>query len=251
MKRLNRWICTSMLIFSAFALAQEVNYYVIANQARPFQIEQDGHGQKGIVTDIVRAIFSNSEHTLRFHTYPFNRMISILENGGEPNWITYGSPGWGKVQAENLSEEAIYTVKHTLVSSRKKPIAFNDISDLKNKGVVLLMGFDYPQLSPYIQDGVVKEIRVKDYQAAFRVVSRTPGDTAFVEMASRVNYNIQQLKLDPEQFALQPFEKIIPDYQIYLAFSPNMDATLQRFINQRLKEIKQSGELQRIVNKYI
>ncbi|EID4425010.1 ABC transporter substrate-binding protein [Vibrio vulnificus] len=196
MKRLNRWICTSMLIFSAFALAQEVNYYVIANQARPFQIEQDGHDQQGIVTDIVRAIFSNSEHTLRFHTYPFNRMISILENGGEPNWITYGSPGWGKVQAENLSEEAIYTVKHTLVS-------------------------------------------------------RTPGDTAFVEMASRVNYNIQQLKLDPDQFALQPFEKIIPDYQIYLAFSPNMDATLQRFINQRLKEIKQSGELQRIVNKYI
>lgn len=241
--------CTWLVPLSAYS--DEVNYYVIANQARPFQIEVEGQNQEGIVTDIVKAIFAHSEHTVKYHTYPFNRMISILDAGGEPNWLTYGSPNWGKAQSENLSEEAIYTVKHTLVSSSQKPFSFQGIADLENKGLVLLMGFDYPQLTPYIKQGYLEEIRVKDYQAAFRVVSRIPGDIAFVEMTSRVTYNIKQLNLNPSHFSLQPFEQVIPDYDIYLAFSPNMNPKLQAFINLRLKEIKQSGELQAIVDKYI
>ncbi|ENP0853887.1 ABC transporter substrate-binding protein [Vibrio vulnificus] len=248
-----KWTYLSLCAWSLAPLAysDEVNYYVIANQARPFQIEIEGQHQEGIVTDIVKTIFAQSEHTVNYHTYPFNRMISILDAGGEQNWLTYGSPNWGKAQSENLSQEPIYTVKHTLVSSSQKPFSFHGIDDLKNKGLVLLMGFDYPQLTPYIEQGYLEEIRVKDYQAAFRVISRTPGDTAFVEMTSRVNYNIRQLRLNPKQYSLQPFEQVIPDYDIYLAFSPNMDAKLQAFINRRIQEIKQSGELQAIVDKYI
>ncbi|MCF8777247.1 ABC transporter substrate-binding protein [Vibrio sp. IRLE0018] len=248
-----KWTYLSLCAWSLTpsAHSDEVNYYVIANQARPFQIEVDGQHQEGIVTDIVKSIFAQSEHTVNYHTYPFNRMISILDAGGEQNWLTYGSPSWGKAQSENLSEEPIYTVKHTLVTSSQKPFSFQGIEDLKNKGVVLLMGFDYPQLTPYIEQGYLEEIRVKDYQAAFRVVSRTPGETAFVEMTSRVNYNIRQLRLNPTHYSQQPFELVVPDYDIYLAFSPSMDSQLQAFINRRLKEIKQSGELQAIIDKYI
>lgn len=250
----NKWtffFCLCVWSVSTETYSNEVNYYVIAEQARPFQIETNGQNHEGIITDIVQTIFANSEHTVKYHTYPFNRMISLLEAGGEPNWITYGSPTWGKVQAKNLSEVPIYTVKHTLVTSTLQPFSFNDIEDIKGKGLVLLMGFDYPQLNPYLSQDYVEEIRVKNYQAAFRVVNRTPGDTAFVEMESRVNYNIKQLGLDPNLFLLQPFDAVIPNYNIYLAFSPEMEPAIQQFINQRLKEIKQSGELTSIIEKYL
>lgn len=42
---------------------------------------------------------------------------------------------------------------------------------------------------PFFEDKTVNEMRVKDYDAAYRVIQRTPGDTAFVEMESRVMYN--------------------------------------------------------------
>ncbi|MGF1728051.1 substrate-binding periplasmic protein [Photobacterium kasasachensis] len=236
---------------SSFAInAESINYYVIAKQASPFQIEKGNNNHSGIVTDIVRAIFKDSQYDINYHTYPFNRMISLLEAGGKPNWITYGSPGWGGVQAENLSDIPIYNVKHVLVSSNKDPFEFNSMQDMSDRVVVLLHGFDYPQLTPYFESGDVEELRVKDYSAAFRVIKKLPGDTAFVEMESRVKYNLSQQNQNLSQYEIQPFSSVIPDYPIYLAFDPKMDKNMQSFINSKLKELKTSGAIDDIVRNY-
>ncbi|GAL02411.1 ABC-type amino acid transport/signal transduction system [Photobacterium aphoticum] len=229
--------------------AETVNYYVIAKQAAPFQIESNNH-HSGIVTEIVQGIFSGSQYDIAYHTFPFNRMISILETGGEPNWLTYGSPTWGGVQAENLSDEPIYTVKHVLMSSKKGALEFKTMDDLAGKVVVLLHGFDYPQLTPFIKDGTVDVIRVKDYSAAFRIINKLPGEAAFVEMASRIKYHLQTNNQLLSDYNITSFQKVIPDYSIYLAFSPDMNKTLQTFINQRLMVMHQRGEIDTIVHHY-
>ncbi|MGR2704784.1 substrate-binding periplasmic protein [Vibrio campbellii] len=247
MKGLLRTLGFSFIALSSYAMASEVNYYVIADQARPFQIEQQGEQHSGIVTDIVSAIFAESDYEVKYHTYPFKRMISVLEAGGEENWVTYGSPKWGKVQSENLSEQPIYTVKHVLVSSSKAPFKFSDMQHMQGRSIVLLLGFDYPNLSPFFENGTVNEMRVKDYEAAYRVLQRTPGDTAFVEMESRVVYNIHRLELPMGE----SFSAVIPDYAIYLAFSAKMNPKVQSFINKRLAELKSSGKLDDIIKKYI
>lgn len=239
------------LACSSFAANTEtINYYVIAKQAKPFQINEENK-HSGIVTDIVKEIFKNSEYNIDYHTYPFNRMISILEAGGKPNWITYGSPSWGRVQSENLSAIPIYTVKHVLVNSQKNTFDFRTMADIENKVIVLLHGFDYPQLAPYFARGDIEELRVKDYRAAFRIIKKLPGDTAFVEMESRVRYNLSQQKLNESDYSILPFSTVIPDYPIYLAFDPNMDKDLQAFINLRLKELKISGKINNIVENYL
>lgn len=238
--------CTSF-----YADSETINYYVITKQATPLQIEEANENHRGIVTDIVKAIFANSQYKIDYHTYPFNRMISLLESGEKTNWVTYGSPEWGGVQAENLSDIPIYNVKHTLVSSSKKNFKFKTIEDLNDKIIVLLHGFDYPPLLPYFQNGSIEELRVKDYTAAFRVINKLPGETAFVEMESRVKYNINKQQLDSASFHMQSFSSVIPDYPIYLAFDPDMDKEIKRFINERLKKIKKSGEIDSIIKKYL
>ncbi|MGR5063987.1 substrate-binding periplasmic protein [Photobacterium sp. DNB22_13_2] len=230
--------------------AEAVNYYVIAKQAEPFQIES-GNSHEGIVTDIVKAVFEQSQYNIKYHTYPFNRMITLLEAGEEANWITYGSPNWGGVQAKNLSDSPIYNVQHVLVSSKASPFNFNTMQDLEDKVIVLLHGFDYPELMPYIKDGAVDELRVKDYSAAFRVINKIPGDTAFVEMESRIKYNLKKQDQDKANYILQPFNTVIPDYPIYLAFDPKMDEELQAFINKRLNILRSTGKIDIIVKKYL
>ncbi|NOH71162.1 ABC transporter substrate-binding protein [Vibrio pectenicida] len=240
-----------LMLNTSFASANKVDYYVIAEQARPFQIETKGADHSGIVTDIVKEVFKGSEHQLNYHTYPFNRMISILSSQDQGNWITYGSPNWGKVQSENLSEEPIYTVRHNLLFSSKKPIDYNQVSDLKGKIVVLLMGFDFPELQPYFASGEMQEMRVKNYQSAFRVVDRHPGDMVFVEMDSRIIYNQNQLNLDKKLYSQQDFNDVIPDYSVYLALSPTMDKEVQDYINKRLKVLKKQGKIDEIIKQYI
>ncbi|MCQ1059751.1 transporter substrate-binding domain-containing protein [Photobacterium sp. ZSDE20] len=236
-------------LFASESNAETINYYVIAKQAEPFQIE-NGNKHKGIVTDIVNAVFEQSQYNIQYHTYPFNRMIALLEAGDETNWITYGSPHWGGVQAENLSNSPIYNVQHVLVSSNASPFNFNTMQDLKDKVVVLLHGFDYPELIPYIKEGTIDELRVKDYSAAFRVINKIPGDTAFVEMASRIKYNLKKEDQDKNKYILQPFSTVIPDYPIYLAFDPKMDPELQAFINERLDTLKSTGKIDTIIETY-
>ncbi|ELR64242.1 ABC-type amino acid transport/signal transduction system [Photobacterium marinum] len=239
------------LACSSFSVsADTINYYVIAKQAEPFQIENANGTHSGIVTDIVKAIFKDSKYEMDYHTYPFNRMISLLEAGGKPNWVTYGSPDWGGVQAENLSDLPIYNVRHVLVSSHKDPFEFKSMDDLTDKVVVVLHGFDYPQLMPYFNSGQVEELRVKDYNAAFRVIKKLPGDTTFVEMASRVKYNLTKQNETLADFDIQNFSSVIPDYPIYLAFDPKMDSKIQNFINKRLKDLKSTGKLDQIISHY-
>lgn len=240
-----------LVLNTSFASANKVDYYVIAEQARPFQIETKGADHSGIVTDIVKEVFKGSEHQLDYHTYPFNRMISILSSQDQGNWITYGSPNWGKVQSENLSEEPIYTVRHNILFSSKKPINYNQVSDLKGKVVVLLMGFDFPELQPYFASGEIQEMRVKNYQSAFRIVDRHPGDMVFVEMGSRITYNQNQLNLDKKLYSQHGFNDVMPDYSVYLALSPSMDKEVQDYINQRLKVLKKQGKIDEIIKQYI
>ncbi|MEJ2766416.1 transporter substrate-binding domain-containing protein [Photobacterium sp. MCCC 1A19761] len=251
MKKISSALSVLALTAVSFSTqAESINYYVIAKQATPFQITGENNQQSGIVTDIVKAVFENSPYQINYHTYPFNRMISLLEAGGEPNWITYGSPNWGKVQSENLSEIPIYTVKHVLVSTRESNLQFHSIQDMHKKIIVLLHGFDYPQLLPYFEKGEIEELRVKDYQAAFRIIHKFPEFAAFVEMESRVKYNLAKLNQEQGDFRIQPFRSVIPDYPIYLAFDPQMNPNTQAFINRRLKTLKENGRIDEIIQRY-
>ncbi|SQD78611.1 substrate-binding periplasmic protein [Moritella yayanosii] len=251
MKRFITIMLTLQVYLASFtAHAEVINYYVIAKQAMPFQIISNNNQHTGIVSDIISSVFAEN-YTVNYHTYPFNRMISELESGGKKNWITYGSPNWGGVQAANLSDNPIYTVSHSILTHAKSGLVFGDFKDLNDKVFILLNGFDYPSLQPVIDSGEIKELRVKDYAAAFRILDRMPQDAVFVEMTSRIKYNLKLLSRNLNGYKLQDFSALIPSYPIYLALDPNMDSDIQKFINQQLSMLSKSGSLQEIINRYI
>ena len=251
MKRFITIMLTLQICLASFTVhAESINYYVIAKQAMPFQIISNNNQHTGMVSDIVSSVFAEN-YTVNYHTYPFNRMISELESGGEKNWVTYGSPNWGGVQAANLSDIPIYTVSHSILTHAKSDLVFGDFKDVNDKVFILLNGFDYPSLQPFIDSGEINELRVKDYAAAFRILDRMPQDAIFVEMTSRIKYNLKLLSKDLKDYKLQDFSAMIPGYPIYLALDPNMDSHIQKFINQQLLLLSNSGTLTKIINRYI
>lgn len=251
MKRFIAIMLTIQLCIASFITnAESINYYVIAKQAMPFQITTDNNEHSGIVSDIVSRIFIDN-YTINYHTYPFNRMISELEAGTDKNWITYGSPNWGGVQAANLSDMPIYTVSHSILTNSKSNFTYRDLKDINDKVFVLLYGFDYPSLQPLIDSGKIKELRVKDYGAAFRILDKMPDDAVFIEMTSRIKYNLKIQSRELKNYTLQDFSSLIPSYPIYLALDPNMDSDIQKFINQQLSILSDSGTLTEIINRYI
>lgn len=251
MKHFIAIMLTVQLCMTSFLVNSEsINYYVIAKQAMPFQIATDDEQHTGIVSDIIAKIFMD-KYPINYHVYPFTRMISELQAGGEENWITYGSPNWGGVQAENLSDQPIYTVKHSILTNIESDFSYTKVSDVKDKVFVLLYGFDYPTLQPYIDRGEIQELRVKDYAAAFRILDKMPQDAVFIEMTSRIQYNLKIQSKDLNNYRLQDFSALIPTYPIYLAFDPKMDSKLQQFINLQLADLADTGTLNEIISQYM
>lgn len=230
--------------------AWTLNYYVVQDQAEPLQIQENGQNHRGIVTEIVQKALAGSDHQLNIHTYPFNRVIAELGQNKDKNWVTYGSPLWGQWQAANLSAEPILEVEHSLLTRRDNPFDYKNPDDLDGKIAVLLFGFNYPGLDNKIAKGSVSEVRVKNYDAAFRVVDRLKNAGGFVEMDLRLKYNLRRLGLSDKDYALQKVNSLIPRYNIHLAYSPGLDSDIQQFMEKRLGEMKANGELDTIINHY-
>lgn len=230
--------------------AETINYVVIDNQSKPFQIEENSANHSGIVTDIINEIFTGSAYDVKFHTLPFNRMIKMLSTGKIKNWITYGSPSWGGVQAEHLSQIPIYHVEHKLLTNPSFGGDIKKVEDLFGKTLILLLGFDYPGLDPYLKAESIKELRVKNHDSAFRVLQRLSNKAGFVEMSLRIKYNLKLSQRDPDNFLQKDFSTIIADYDIHLAMDPNMNFSYDNFVNERLKTLAENGTLEKIVNKY-
>ncbi|WDE07756.1 transporter substrate-binding domain-containing protein [Thalassomonas viridans] len=230
--------------------AETINYVVIDNQAKPFQIEENSQNHSGIITDIINEIFKGSPYEVRFHTLPFNRMMKMLSTGKIKNWITYGSPSWGGVQAEHLSRLPVYHVEHKLVTNPSYAGEVKAVEDLFGKTLILLHGFDYPGLEPYLKAQTIKEIRVKNHDSAFRLLKRLSDKAGFVEMSLRIEYNLKMTKRDPGMFLQKNFSTVISDYDIHLAMDPDMEFAYDGYVNDRLAALTKDGTLKRIVDSY-
>jgi len=239
-----------LLITTSSKATTEINYMVIQDQAQPFQNHQNKKHHTGIITDIVKKIFSGSQYKLKIHTLPFNRMISMLEKGDIENWITFGSPNWPGVQSANLSTLPVFNVQHSLLTSTQQKLDINSATDLFGKTVILLHGFDYPGLEEYIADKRIKAIKVKSYKSAFKVVNRLKGKAGFVEMDVRIKYNLKMENLSAQNYNLHNFSKVIDDYDLHLAMSPTFDKELQQHLEKSLDKLYQSGRLEKIINAY-
>jgi len=250
MHRLKMALFFLLFITTISKATTEINYMVIQDQAQPFQNHQNKKKHTGIITDIVKEIFSGPEYELKIHTLPFNRMISMLEKGNIENWITFGSPNWPGLQSANLSKVPVFNVQHSLLTSTQQDFNINSASDLFGKTVILLHGFDYPGLEGYIEDKHIKAIKVKSYKSAFKVVNRLKDKAGFVEMDIRIKYNLKKEELSVKDYNLHNFSKVIDNYDLHLAMSPQFNKTLQLHLESELSKLRKSGGLAEIIKAY-
>ncbi|MGF1769777.1 amino acid ABC transporter [Enterovibrio makurazakiensis] len=243
--------CLLGLFIHSPAHAITLDYYVVQDQSEPLQIQEEGQNHRGIITDILMKALEGSPHELRIHTYPFNRMMTLLSDSQNANWITYGSPQWGGMQSVNLSSSPLFEVEHSIVSNTDDGFPYKSPDDLNGKIAVLLFGFDYPGLDVKIAKGQVSEVRVKNYDAAFRVVDRLKKNGGFVEMDIRLKYHLKRLGFTDQDYQLHKASNLIPNYNIHLAYSPNIAPQIKQFIDKRIIQMAETDEIKTIINKYL
>ena len=243
------WLLTHALI------AEEINYLVIQKQAEPMQIVDDNSLHDGLITDVVTEVFKNSPHTVNVHAMPFNSMQRRILNGEFSNWLTYGAPGWDSPQNINLTPTPLLTVKQSLLIPAKSPFEYTDAESLYGKTLILIVGFNYPGLKPYLNDGRIKDVRIVDYKRIFMELLTGDRFTAFVAMDFRSRYQLkrvqeQGIRISEQDFRRVDFSNVMPPYTVHLAVDPSMPKEIQTFIDHRIQALHHDGSIEKIMDRY-
>jgi len=228
------------------AKAENINYFVIGSTAAPFQIEEKNSKNKGIITELVNKLFGSSTK-ITTKVFPFKRYIKALESSKDP-WVTYGSDSWGGPQSWNISKEYLFQVEHVFFS--KKGTKINKMSDLFDKRIILITGFEYPDLDKHIKTGRIKVIRVNNHESAISAVDKGRG-IAFPEMKLRLSYHLRQMQKKTSDYSLNTIPGVLAPYKIFLAYSKDFSPVLKKEFDDKILRYKKTGIMKKIIDKYV
>lgn len=230
----------------------QVNY-LVNDTGAPYQIiDKQNALVGGIVTDVVKAIFNDSQHLLSARALPTKRIHAAMLSSSTPNWLVYHSPEWMTdklLSVTEFSEIPLYSFEYSIITRKSHPITANNLQDLLGKRLLLIHGYFYKNLDPYLTEKKIFDERPKTHNQAVKMLHHGRGD-AFLAHAPRIKLALEQTRLAQHDFDIQRFGHVIPPTAVYLGFDKKMPSELKAFINRRLIALQDSGELARILSRY-
>lgn len=239
------------VFFFASAVSAHRWRYMINEHVAPLQIATANQPMKaGVVTEIVEAIFSDSNQTLEPILAPAKRIATLRKQDKSNYWLSYGAEHW-KGNDATLSQEPLFLWRHVLVA--KKTVRVQTIQDLGHLHLLLVHGYDYPQLEPYINhfnpSGTELTVSyVASPESALAMLAKGRGD-AYIDIDFRANYHLKNQGLDGK-YIFSDLSAIIPVFPIYLMMDKTTPKSQQAWLNQRLTLLKSNGTVERILAKY-
>ncbi|WP_168203129.1 substrate-binding periplasmic protein [Marinobacter fonticola] len=233
--------------------ARKVTYLIVEDKAHPFQIVQGSESRGGIISDMVDAIFAGDEYTVDHQVYPINRLRQVVAKEQVNFWVAYEAVHWHTFGNQGLMvEEPLFNTRHVLLTCREDiPDRITRLEQLRGLNLVMLRGFDYQALDSAIEGGLIAEVPIDRYEAGIQLVAmgRTDG---FVEMESRLKYHVRTSGVgNTDCLRWIDFSAIIPNFPLYISVDIDWPPAFRDFIAQRIRTLRASGELERIMDHYL
>lgn len=258
-------IITFIFVFYANHIIAEksklnITYVTIEQSTEPIEINDESSKNKGIITDVVVKIFSKEEYRFEYQILPAlryrNEIMSFTHN--KPNsikhFVSFGAKKWYPKDWNLIySNEPLITLERSLMVSAQKNLKYTKLSDLFGKTIVIIRGFDYPELEKYINNnkGPIKELRVNSgYQAIDIVNKKDRDEIAFVDFKLRAQYQIKKKNIPLSNFNFYDLSDILKPTPIYLIFSNDFSKSELNHINEKISILIKSNEIEKILKKY-
>lgn len=234
------------------ALPTTINYLVVEEKVRPFQIVHEGRSAGGIVSDIVEEVFRGSGITVNPVVFPVNRLRLSVRDGSVRHWIAYDSPVWNSFGARGeMVEQPLFMTRHVLLtcnSGIRSPVTA--IEELSGYSLATLSHMDYLEVDRAAEQGLIRLVPVDRFQAGLTQVSLGRVD-GFIEMVSRLRYHLRQFDGDKRCMREVDISAIIPEYPVHLSMDEQLPGEIKELVQRRLREMVDSGLLEKILRRYV
>lgn len=205
----------------------------------------------GYMIEIAKAVFEKAGHKVDYQTLPWTRTLREVENG-----VFDGAVGAARGDAENFvfSESNLGLASSTFFVQKDDTWNYEGIASLEKINLGVIRGYSYgDELDSYIEANKDKPTKVQvasgdnALQTNFKKLSVKRMD-AVVENANVADFKLKEMGMEGK---FRKAGKLEPD-EVYIAFSPAKETskTYAKLLDDGIEELRKSGELAKILDKY-
>jgi polar amino acid transport system substrate-binding protein len=211
------------------------------------------NGREGIMTEVLRAALEEAGHKIEIKIFPYTRAVTAVSSGQYDGIIVTGkdlAPNLIYPDMPTATQKGVYSVK---TGSTWK---YEGIDSLAQTSIGIVKGYDYgsAELNNYVKehadsDKVVLLCGLNTTERALKMLLDNRIGT-YVDGEYSVQYSLQRDGLTDQVsiagYASHPFDN-------YTGFSQHHPKAVQyaKRLSDKIKELKQSGELRKIINSYV
>ena len=204
----------------------------------------DGDTPSGILWDVMNTIAPRLGYELVPRKIPRKRVDNMLLDGYIDG--TLRATEWTENPEDYLFTEAVVNVEEVLFFHRESTTDYSHPSDLFGHTIVTHLGYKYPKLEPYFEQGKIKRFNVSSDTDLFRFVLL--GDRFEAALADRlVGQWILRNEGLSNQFGASTGN--ISEYGYRLMLRKDWTEFAENF-NRELSAMRENGELDAILANY-
>ncbi|WP_317933461.1 transporter substrate-binding domain-containing protein [Halioxenophilus sp. WMMB6] len=228
---------------------ESINYLIYEGAVEPYQIAHGSGPAKGIISDIVFAIFADSGITVETVIKPAPRIKRDIYQASKGCWISYGfrswqsDPSWSQ---QVMSEIDLFPYQYSLMSVDPANQIQQLKVDIKNKILVTIKGFQYDHLVQQLKTLGMNVLEAKNQRHAMELLLRHRGDY-YLGNYPRMAYVNSKYHLGANHLYNYPLDHAPP---VTLIMSREVPMATQQWINERLRALKADGTINAIVERY-
>lgn len=239
----------ALLIFSSTAMADVIT--VVGQKWLPF-IGDPSTETKGYMVDVVKAVFEKEGHIVKFSLMPQKRASHHVSIGKDDIMV-----GAGKNENPDFvyPDEELGAIEDTVYIKKGRKWRFNGMDSLKKVRLGVLLGNPYgDNISQFLKDNMkhnrIMAITGSDHIKRRFILLQRQKLEVIIETPQVIRWGEKNFKIPGLQIANRG--SIGSERPIFAAFSPkNPKATeYAKFFSKRLAEMRESGELKKILDKY-
>ena len=246
--KFHKVIFTSALLafasfFSHMSAAETFRVMLHTGSFPPYFFEESD-SRTGTIRDVFAAIAQETGDNFEFIRVPFKRALYQFETG--------------KIQIEPMANPAyrgsssvpgIYSIPFTVTEeiilfNKKHYIPVNSPEDLLGKRLGTVKGYQYPEYTPYLEDGRIKAYPSENENMLVKllVLDRLPQVLINKDFAL---YAIKEQNLNEQLTVGQPYHVM----DVMIRFHPNRKEAVPRF-NKAIQKLIDNGTIEDIYDNY-
>lgn len=239
------WVTILFLIGSENLLADEgvIVFNMPEGGYPPFMINKKNTQPSGIIYDVLQLILSKQGYVIKTISVPKKRELEFFKTGkldahamirelvDEPSQYVFSDP--------------VLKIRNVLFTTVGNPITFNKIDDLIGKRAITHLGYKYPTLERYFEEGLIERHDTVNESAMLGMTLLKRAD--FAIMNDYVGAWIIKQKQWSGKFQVSKNDISTYDYRIM--FSKKWNSLVLKF-NKELALLKENGSLEKIIEKY-